>query len=254
MYVCVYTGMDKRALLLCYPDDFENSQDSMALEALQAYAGDTLIHVGELFGDAVKTTGNGCWGRTTSQEFQEALAEGWHCVLKAELPRWPISGDCISVWRRHGGRCIQYGGSDDGSDDSGSGGGSGGGSGSSGGGQHEDNAAPGGSATPRSPTSNGGRKRKRQAGSDEATAPVAAMAAAADASSGAGGAGADDRSGNEGGGSDSNSSGGSSDDDQQSLSDAIADGPEQDWYACIPPEERLCTDTAVPSFKHLLDR
>ncbi|EGZ05756.1 hypothetical protein PHYSODRAFT_532741 [Phytophthora sojae] len=39
-----------RTLFLCYPDDFEDSHESMAMASLCNYAGDTVIHVGELFG------------------------------------------------------------------------------------------------------------------------------------------------------------------------------------------------------------
>ena len=42
-----------RALFLCYPDDFEDSSESMAMASLCNYAGDTVIHVGELFGHTV---------------------------------------------------------------------------------------------------------------------------------------------------------------------------------------------------------
>ncbi|CAK5042514.1 unnamed protein product [Aphanomyces euteiches] len=40
----------KRTLMLCYPDDYEDSEESMALECLNNYSGDTVIHIGELFG------------------------------------------------------------------------------------------------------------------------------------------------------------------------------------------------------------
>lgn len=42
-----------RTLFLCYPDDFEDSDESMALQSLHNYTGDTVIHVGELFGQTV---------------------------------------------------------------------------------------------------------------------------------------------------------------------------------------------------------
>jgi len=40
----------KRALFLCYPDDYENSAESVAEAALANYTGDTVILAGELFG------------------------------------------------------------------------------------------------------------------------------------------------------------------------------------------------------------
>lgn len=45
----VLKGETNRALLLCYPDDFEESEESLALKCLECYQGDTVIHVGELF-------------------------------------------------------------------------------------------------------------------------------------------------------------------------------------------------------------
>jgi hypothetical protein len=87
-----------RALLLCYPDEVE----SMAAACLDVFTGDTIIHIGEMI-----TTGTAAgapvapFGRTSSAEFQVTLAETFHCVLVAELAvRFPISRDCISVWKR----------------------------------------------------------------------------------------------------------------------------------------------------------
>ncbi|CAK4580786.1 unnamed protein product [Aphanomyces euteiches] len=40
----------KHTLMLCYPDDYEDSEESMALECLNNYSGDTVIHIAELFG------------------------------------------------------------------------------------------------------------------------------------------------------------------------------------------------------------
>jgi hypothetical protein len=36
--------------MLCYPDDFEDSQESLALRCLELYKGDTVIVIGESFG------------------------------------------------------------------------------------------------------------------------------------------------------------------------------------------------------------
>lgn len=40
------------------------------------------------------------FGRTTSSAFSVALAEEFHCILVASIPRFPFSHDCISVWKR----------------------------------------------------------------------------------------------------------------------------------------------------------
>ncbi|KAL3666792.1 hypothetical protein V7S43_008412 [Phytophthora oleae] len=87
-----------RALFLCYPDDFEDSQESMAMASLCNYAGDTVIHVGELFGQTVCLPG--AWGRTSSEEFQTHLATVYHKVLQVPLPSWHSSIDTLTVWKR----------------------------------------------------------------------------------------------------------------------------------------------------------
>lgn len=87
-----------RTLLLCYPDEGE----SIAAACLDFFTGDYIIHVGELH-----STGTAAgapvapFGRTSSAEFQVQLSESFHCVLVAELSvRYPISRDCISIWKR----------------------------------------------------------------------------------------------------------------------------------------------------------
>ncbi|KAG6974154.1 hypothetical protein JG687_00000511 [Phytophthora cactorum] len=87
-----------RALFLCYPDDFEDSHESMAMASLCNYAGDTVIHVGELFGQTVCLPG--AWGRTSSEEFQTHLATVYHKVLQVPLPSWHSSIDTLTVWKR----------------------------------------------------------------------------------------------------------------------------------------------------------
>jgi hypothetical protein len=82
---------------LCYPDEGA----SLAKECLEAYDGDIIIHVGELaFVSGTLSSPQAPWGRTTSAEFQVALAEEFHCLLNVSIPRYPISRDCISVWKR----------------------------------------------------------------------------------------------------------------------------------------------------------
>ena len=94
----VLAAHSSRALLLCYPDDFEDSDESMAARCLRHYTGDTVIHVGELLGE-------GCclpspWGRTTDAEFQVELNTTFHKVLQVPLPSWPCSRDSLTVWKR----------------------------------------------------------------------------------------------------------------------------------------------------------
>jgi hypothetical protein len=84
-------------LFLCYPDENE----SLAIQCLENYTGEFILHVGELFVTGGTLSYPQCpWGRTTSSDFQVALAEDFHCVLMAPIPRFPFSSDCISVWKR----------------------------------------------------------------------------------------------------------------------------------------------------------
>uniref|UniRef100_A0AAV1UJU6 Uncharacterized protein n=1 Tax=Peronospora matthiolae TaxID=2874970 RepID=A0AAV1UJU6_9STRA len=87
-----------RTLFLCYPDDFEDSSESVAMASLCNYAGDTVIHVGELFGHTVCLPN--AWGRTSSEEFQTHLATVYHKVLQVPLPSWHSSIDTLTVWKR----------------------------------------------------------------------------------------------------------------------------------------------------------
>ena len=40
------------------------------------------------------------FGRTSSADFQLELSETFHCLMKINLPRFPFSNDCLSVWKR----------------------------------------------------------------------------------------------------------------------------------------------------------
>eukprot|EP00892_Ulva_mutabilis_P012808 jgi/Ulvmu1/98/UM001_0101.1 len=86
-------------LLLCYPDEFEESGESMAAQCLEALQSDTLIHCGELFGDCPMLD-KAPWGRTSAPEFQQHLFSMFRCVLKVPLPSWPHCNDFLTVWRR----------------------------------------------------------------------------------------------------------------------------------------------------------
>lgn len=60
-----------RTLMLCYPDDFEDSEDSMALRCLRNYTGNTIVHIGEMLGESYCLPSP--WGRTTDADFQVRL-------------------------------------------------------------------------------------------------------------------------------------------------------------------------------------
>jgi len=86
-----------RSLMLCYPDDYEDGPESMALKCLQKYKGNTVILIGELFGQTILENP---WGKTCGGDFQEELAASFHLVLQLALPSFQCSVDSISVWKR----------------------------------------------------------------------------------------------------------------------------------------------------------
>ena len=85
-----------RNLFLCYPDE----DTSMASPCLENFTGDYVIHIGELISTGGLSSPQAPWGRTSSAEFQVSLMTDFHCVLVAEMPAFPFSRDCISVWKR----------------------------------------------------------------------------------------------------------------------------------------------------------
>lgn len=87
-----------RNLFLCYPDE----DRSMAEKCLKYFVGDIILHVGEMIHTGGTNSGQPQipFGRTTSADFQIKLAENFHCLLVAEIPRFPFSNDTISVWKR----------------------------------------------------------------------------------------------------------------------------------------------------------
>ena len=90
-------GMSKKTLFLCYPDDSNN----MAVKCLDHFSGEYIIHVGELITTGTLSGGEQApFGRTTGSDFSVALAESFHCLLTASIPRFPFSKDCITVWKR----------------------------------------------------------------------------------------------------------------------------------------------------------
>ena len=96
--------MKNRTLFLCYPDEElgdsqGGSTQSMGSECLQHFQGDTVIHVGEFFGDT-PSFDQAPWGRSSGPEFQQRLAAEYHCILKAKLTSWLHVRDTISVWKK----------------------------------------------------------------------------------------------------------------------------------------------------------
>ena len=77
----------ERSLLLCWPpyDD-----DAASYQALRAYRGDVVIHIGER--DE---------GPTGSVRFHRELALNWTLAEELELPHWPRLEDRLMVYRRN---------------------------------------------------------------------------------------------------------------------------------------------------------
>ncbi len=114
-----FKDIHNRVLFLCYPDEdvfedehnqYNNDDDddnkahstsisSMGAACLEHYMGDTIIHVGELFGDTLSID-DAPWGRSSGAEFQQRLFSEYHCILRAKLTNWLHVRDTISVWKR----------------------------------------------------------------------------------------------------------------------------------------------------------
>ncbi|XP_078362177.1 uncharacterized protein LOC144646455 [Oculina patagonica] len=86
---------EDRALLLSWPDHEEDC--SFSLDCLKHYKGNTIIHIGELFGETLSANP---WGQTTSRAFQLQLGERFRCVSRVQLPNWPGHMDSLTVWSR----------------------------------------------------------------------------------------------------------------------------------------------------------
>eukprot|EP01083_Nonionella_stella_P077180 210603_1 len=91
------TEHQNRTLFLCYPDDFEHSEESLGLKCLEVFKGDTVIIVGEMLGETVLQNP---WGKTVSSECQEELNANFHKILQVPLPSWQCSQDSLTVWKR----------------------------------------------------------------------------------------------------------------------------------------------------------
>jgi hypothetical protein len=74
-----------RALLLCWPA----YRDPFASHALAAYAGTTLLYIGESVG-----------GHTADDAFFAQLERDWLPVLEVQLPNWPGTTDRLVVYQR----------------------------------------------------------------------------------------------------------------------------------------------------------
>jgi len=111
--------LQKRVLFLCYPDEDvmedtgnDDNAESMGAACLEHFKGDTVIHVGELYGDT-PSMDQAPWGRSSGPEFQQRLASEYHCILRGKLKNWLHVNDTISVWKRTELCSIVFEGEDD---------------------------------------------------------------------------------------------------------------------------------------------
>jgi hypothetical protein len=74
-----------RALLLCWPP----YRDPFAARALTAYAGATLLYIGEAYG-----------GHTADDSFFAQLERDWQPLQEVPLPNWPGTADRLVVYQR----------------------------------------------------------------------------------------------------------------------------------------------------------
>ena len=100
-----------RALFLCWPDivgdegSTDSDRGSFAVDTLQAYKGDTFIHVGELASSVVRAAKG--WGdpfppggSSSSAAFQEELHSHFLLEKRVLLPNWPPYNSHLTIWRR----------------------------------------------------------------------------------------------------------------------------------------------------------
>eukprot|EP00056_Hartaetosiga_gracilis_P013059 m.213244 g.213244 ORF g.213244 m.213244 type:complete len:293 (-) comp13789_c0_seq11:2662-3540(-) len=83
------------ALFLAWPDDSEDSV--FGRDCVMEFNGNTIVHVGELFGETLSETP---YGQSTSKQCQEALAKDFRIYKRISLPQWPYQRDSLTIWRR----------------------------------------------------------------------------------------------------------------------------------------------------------
>lgn len=106
---------NRRVLLLCWPprENREGDADGavrldvsgMALAAIRAYQGSTVVYVGEVFdkGKGGFSADQTIAGATAGPAFHRALRADWILRREVMLPRWPGAADSLTVWSRRSG-------------------------------------------------------------------------------------------------------------------------------------------------------
>ena len=88
--------------------DDQSAKLPLSLESLEAFQGDTVIHVGEWLGETKTLSMENqsepdvpyAWGRSTDPRFQTTLAARFHKILQLPLPNWGTVSNSLTVWRR----------------------------------------------------------------------------------------------------------------------------------------------------------
>lgn len=109
------TADDPRALFLCWPSleleapppgAAEERTNTMAVDALAAYSGTTLIYIGEWRGSAGVLSAlshrTADHGQTAGAAFWAVVDREWQCIECVPLPRWPGFADSLFIFRRRG--------------------------------------------------------------------------------------------------------------------------------------------------------
>ena len=94
---CFKWSTEKAFLIFFILFSFFSEGCLFSLDCLRNYKGNTVIHIGELFGETLSTNP---WGQTTSRDFQLRLGETFRCVSRVQLPNWPGHMDSLTVWSR----------------------------------------------------------------------------------------------------------------------------------------------------------
>ena len=66
----------------------------MAVQAVRAFCGETIVHVGEWRGD------------TGDHHFESELAANWELQTRLPLPNWGDTAEDLTVWKRRKARLL----------------------------------------------------------------------------------------------------------------------------------------------------
>ena len=94
-----FAAFPTHALLLVWPYH-SGAPTCWDVEALDAYKGEIVCHVGDLTTSRACGNGRVSSKQTTSAEFCRRLEMGFACELRLPIGSWPMCEDEMTVWRR----------------------------------------------------------------------------------------------------------------------------------------------------------